>query len=183
MPATATPLRKARTANSTASSFTAKIPTVTEPTHSDANGIYNLYDSGLGIGVDGRVPKRLLVIPFGGNSNDETFSMRVWGWSKTIGAAGTALWIPQLLAELAVTLGNISATAIEANMLMSDTVVVTYGITDEKTLGVSIMAPANDVPAAAWIDLRGCEKIEFDFDLTGTGDAANCFWRAVDGPH
>lgn len=177
MPATVTPLRKALTTNSTATSFTAKIPTTTEPTHSETSGIYDLYDSGLGIAVNGRVPKRLLVIPFGGNADDETFSQRVWGWSRTVGAG---LWVPQLLAELAVTLGNISGAAIGANMLMADTVVVTYGITDEKTLGVSIMAPANNVPAAAWIDLRGCEKIEFDFDLTGTGDAANCFWRTVD---
>jgi hypothetical protein len=176
MATTALPIRKALAANSTASSFTAKIPTATAPS---GNGIFDLTDPQYGMGVNGRVPDRILVVPFGGNSNDETFDMRVWGWSRTVGADGTAVWLPQLLAQLSVVLGNIDGSAIAANMLIADTITVTYGLADERTLGLSVMSPANDVPAAAYIGLRGCERIEFDFDLTGTGDAANCFWRGV----
>ena len=172
----AAPLRKALETNSTATSFTAKIPTTTAPT---GTGVFDLTDSTYGMGVNGCVPEYLMLLPYGGNDNDETFSMRLWGWSRTIGAEGTALWVPQLLVELAVTLSSSSGAAIGTGMLMADTLVATYGITDEKILGVSLMAPANNVPAAAWVNLRGCQRIEFDFDSTGN-DAQNCFWRPVD---
>lgn len=176
MTATVTPLRKAVEANSTSSAFTTKIPTLTEPTGA---GVFKLTDPLYGVGVDGKVPAYLQLVPFGGNDNNDTFSLRVWGWSKT-GYTATPLYIPQLLIELAVTLGSISGTAIAANMLLADTLVVTYGGTADSSLGNSVISPANDVPANCLVDTRGCEYIEFDFDLTGTGDAANTYWRVTD---
>lgn len=185
MPCTALPIRKALTSNSTAADFaTAPVPTTTEPVHSEANGIFNLYDGGLGIGVNGRVPQWLLLLPYGGNASDDIFNMRVYGWSKTALGGVDTIWVPQLLAQLQCTLGSTDWSAgLGANMKPVDTITATYGITDEKTLGVSLMSPANELPACAWIHLRGCEKIQFDFDRDTGGDAANCFWRAVDGPH
>lgn len=175
MSVTVTPLRKAFATNATTTSFTAKIPTATEPT---GVGVFNLCDREYGVGNANHVPTYLLLIPFGGNSADETFSLRVWGWSQVVNQ--TQLWIPQLLTELAVTLGSISAAAVAANMLMADTLVATYSGTDEKILGTSLITPANDVSASALIHLRGCQYIEFDVDLTGTGDAGNAFWRTLD---
>lgn len=169
----ANPLRKAFAANSTSADFTAKIPTSTKPT---GTGVFDLCDSQYGVGTNGLVPQFLQLIPFGGNSNNETFSLRVWGWSQVVNQ--TALYIPQLLVELAVTFGSIDGTAIATNMLMADTLVVTYGATDEKTLGTTVISPANDVSASALVHLRGCQFIEFDVDLTGTGDAGNVYWRA-----
>src|SRR6185503_16249207 len=131
-----------------------------------------------GVGNASYVPSRLLLIPFGGNDSNDVFNMRVWGWSQVVNQ--TQLWIPQLLVELACTLGNIDGAAIAANMKPCDTLVVTYGSTDEPTLGVTVMSPANDVSGQAIVHLRGCEYIEFDFDLSTNCDAMNCFWRALD---
>lgn len=175
MPVTVIPLRKAFETNAITTSFTAKIPTATEPT---GIGVFDLSDSQYGVGNTSYIPSRLQVIPFGGNADDETFSLRVWGWSRVVNQ--TDLWIPQLLVELAVTLGNISGTAIAANMLMADTLVATYSASDEKTLGTTLITPANNVSASALIHLRGCQYIEFDVDLTGTGDAGNAYWRTLD---
>lgn len=176
MPATSHPLRKALETNSTASAFTAKIPVAALPTNV---GFFNLFDGQYGVGSDGRVPKFLFVQPFGGNANNDTSSMRVWGWSHDVGRG--SLWVPHLLVELAVTLGNIDASAIAANMLLADTLVATYSGTDEKSLGTTLISPANDLPASALVHLRGCQYIEFDFSInSGLGDAMNAFWRAVD---
>ena len=171
-------IRKALDTNSTASAFTAKIPTATEPTNS---GVFRLSDSQHGLGTDGVGPDMVQLIPFGGNDNNDVFNMRLWGWSRTAGAPGASglLWVPQLLAELAVTLGSISATAIAANMLMADTIVVTYGDAAADGYGVMPISPANDLSASALVHLRGSEYIEFDFDLHTNCDAMNCLWRGV----
>ena len=168
------PLRKALTANSTAASFgSSQIPTATEPS---GNGVFRLTDPQYGCGFSGRVPDRVLLIPFGGNDSNDVMNLRLWGWSRNV---GSTLWVPTLLAELQATLGAITATAIAASMLLADTITVTYGDTNEKTLGVSVSSPANDVPGNALVHLRGCEYIEFDFKLGVGGDAMNCYWRPL----
>ncbi len=172
MTASALVLRKALETDSTASSFTALIPTVTEPSGA---GVFRLSDIQYGAGCDGHGPKFLQLIPFGGNANNDEFSMRVIGWSKT-GLSSAPVYVPQLLLELAVVLGNISGSAIAANTFMADTLTVTYGPTD----GASVISPANDLSANAILHIRGCEYIQFDFDMTTGGDHANCFWRAMD---
>lgn len=179
MPCTATPFRKALAANSTAGDFAAIIPTAVEPVHSAATGIYDLFDRGIGVGISGLVPQYLLLAPYGGNASNDIFNMRVWGWTKTAGAS--PIWVPQLLVELACTLGSTDWSAgLGTNMKPVDTVVVTYGMTDEKLLGASIMAPANELPARSLVHLNGCQKIQFDFDMHTGGDSGNCLWRTLD---
>lgn len=169
-------LQKALATDSTAAAFTAKIPTATEPS---GVGVFRLSDSSNGLGVDGKSPSHVLLIPYGGNDNNDVMNVRLWGWSRT-GLAATPVYVPQLLAELAVTLGNVDASAVGASLFLADTIAVTYGDTNEKTLGVSVSSPANDVPANALVHLRGVEYIEFDFKLGAGGDKMNCYWRGMD---
>jgi hypothetical protein len=168
---TAYPLRRALTANSAATSFTAKIPVAVEPSGA---GVFDLFDRDLGFAIDTYIPRGIQVIPFGTDANDETFDMRVWGWSKVHAAD---LWIPQMLGDLTVTLGNIAATAIGADHFLSDTIVVNEG--SAETTSTDLVSTADDTPASVILYLRGCQLIEFDFDLTG-GAAANCYFRPVD---
>ena len=104
-------LRKAIAINSTATDFTAKIPTTTEPT---GTGVFRLTDVTYGVGVDGKVPDRILLLPYGGNASNDIFNMRVWGWSPTYGPdfSNVVIYVPVLLVELACTLGNNDATAL-----------------------------------------------------------------------
>ncbi len=171
MTVTAYPLRRALTANSAATSFTAKIPVAVKPSGS---GVFDLFDRDLGLAVETYMPRGIQIIPFGTDANDETFDLRVWGWSKV---HLTDLWIPQMLLDLSVTLGNIAATAIGADHFLADTIVVNEG--SAETTSTDLLSTADDTPASVILNLRGCQLIEFDFDLTGAA-ACNCYFRPVD---
>ena len=173
------PLRKALATNSTATEFTAQTPTATEPS---GDGVFKLTDSKYGVGVNGKVPDRLFLQPYGGNASNDIFNMRLWGYSKTHlpDFSDAYVYVPILLGEWACTLGNISSTALGTNMLLVDTLVLTYGDANERTLGNTVASPANDVAGArAIVFTQGVEYIKFDFDMDTGGDAANCLWRAL----
>ncbi len=175
---TINPLRKAITSNSTSTGFTAKTPTTTAKTTSAATGVYDLLDPTLGFThLADHTSRFLQIIPFGTNGENDTFSMRIWGWDKTDDA--TAVYVPQLLAQFAVVLGSIDgSTAIGvSNTFQADTITLTYG--DSTT---PIVSPANDLPAHAILHTRGCRYIEFDWDLAGAqeGVSMNAFWRPFD---
>ena len=118
----------------------------------------------------GRAPDWLQVVPFGTNSDNDLFNLRVWGWSKV---HAETLWVPQLLAQFAVTVGNIAQGT--ANTFMADTITKTYGGDD-----IDIISPAADVTGSALLHLRGHSLIEFDFDLDTGAAAMNAWWRTID---
>lgn len=162
--------RRALAANSTATGFTAKLPTATKPASA---GVIDLFaDSGEGINAPPNIPKYAQLVPYGTDSNDQTFSQRLWGWSAT----DQGVWIPQLLLQLDVTLGNIAATAIAASHLLADTIALAAG-----DAHAEMISPANDTPASVLVHLRGSQLIEFDWDMTGAA-SANCLWRLMDQP-
>ena len=97
--AIATVFTKARTTDSASTAFTAKIPTVTMPSGS---GIHDLSGGRSG---GGSVPSYLQLVPYGKDTNNDTFNMRLWGWNSTSDA--TPLYSPQLLLDLSLVLGNI----------------------------------------------------------------------------
>lgn len=173
MRATSYPLRKALSSNSTASAFTAKIPVATEPSGS---GVFDLFDADLGLATNTYVPSSIELIPFGTDANNETFDMRLWGWTKV---HLSSLWIPQLLAEFNVTLGNIDGSAIAASHFMMDTIALVDG--SAETTRVDLVSTANDTTGSVSVNLRGVRYIEFDFDSAGASPAAamNCYWRVV----
>ena len=168
MSVTAFPLRRALVTNATTTSFTAKIPVAVKPS---GVGVFDVFDMAIGQAIDTYMPWYLNLIPFGTDAADETFDMRLWGWSKV---ADTALWIPQLLVELNVTLGSVDGTAIGASHLLADTIVIAKGDADAPEIN-----PENDLPGSILVHLRGCDMFEFDFDLTGAA-AANAYWRMMD---
>ena len=170
MTASAYPLRKAKSSNSAAVSFTAKEPTTTEPT---GDGVIDVFSRALGLAHETKMPKFLNVIPFGDGANDTTFDMRVWAWSKTV-QLDDVVWIPQLLVQLNVTLGDIDAAVIAASNLLADTIAIAAGDAD-----AALISPANDTTASILVHLRGAEKVEFDFDMTGA-TSGNALWRVMD---
>lgn len=175
MSVNARPYRKARATNSTATTFTAAsfIPTVTKGTT-----WIDLLDPAYGAG-GGHVPDWLEFMPYGTDGSNDTFNMQIWGWSQTSDA--TPVYIPQLLALVAVVLGNIDAAAIAAGNFLADTLTVTKGPADNAEWG-SVISPANDTVATLILHTRGCQWLDFDWDLAGAqeGVSMNCLWRPMD---
>jgi hypothetical protein len=170
-------LRRARTTSSTSTGFTAKAPTATKPSGA---GVFDLFDRGTGLGLEPHVPSHILIQPWGTNGNNDTFSMRLWGWNQ-VESSGTdhEAWIPFLLAELTVVLGNVAG--IGTDEFLADTIAVTDGSGEEYFR--NLHSPESDTPASIILHLKGAELIEFDFDLAGgqEGVAMNAYWRAMMG--
>jgi hypothetical protein len=169
MTTSAFPLRLAKETNSTATAFTAKIPVVTKPS---GDGVHNLFDPNYGYATGTWTPDYIQIIPFGTNGDGDTFDARLWGWSKVY---SEELWVPQLIAEMSIVLGNISGAAIAANTFLADSITVDIGTTS------GLIQTANDTPASVLFHVRGCDLLEFDFDLAGAqeGVSMNAYWRLM----
>lgn len=171
------PFRRARTTNSTSTAFTAKVPTATEPTGA---GVFDLFDADLGLATNTFSPSHVMLMPFGTDANNETFALRLWGWSKlhSPGITGHDYWVPFIIADLAIVLGNIAG--IGSGEFLADTLTITKASGEDWFRNT--VATENDTPANIILHLRGARKIEFDFDLAGAleGAAMNCYWRVLD---
>lgn len=167
----ALPLSRALTTSSAATAFTAQIPKATEPSGA---GVFDLLSKSLGWGGGVVVPSYVQLIPFGTDANDETFDFRLWGWSK-VGVS--SLYIPQLLIDVSVILGNISGTAIAASTFMADTLTVNDGPIDNGPWR-SFIDAQEDLSASVLVHTRGCRYVSFDFDMI-TAASGNCFIRPL----
>jgi hypothetical protein len=178
MSATANPYRPAFSTNATATSFTAKSGTATKPVASFANGIHDLFTDQA---QHYSVPRFIDLQPFGTAANNNTFDMQLWGWSRTYDTptfSTSPIWIPRLLIELNVVLGNVTFTYLSATQQLADTLTIAKGDADSP-----IISPANDYAASILVHLRGSELIEFEFDADAGASAstgANCLWKCMD---
>jgi hypothetical protein len=177
MSCTAIPLRRALSTNSTDTSFSAKNATETRPSGA---GVFDLLDSDLGLSSGSNVPSYIELIPYGADADTETFDMRLWGW-KVLPAAeapdGRDVWVPIMLADVSCTLTSATATPLMADNFLCDTLVLNEGAADGAF--TSIITTADDTTASLLVHTRGCQLIEFAFDLTGA-ESVNCLWTAVD---
>ena len=150
--------------DSTDSSYTAKVPTTTEPS---GDGIISLPEVGK------FVPEHVFLMPYGTNAANEVFAMRVWGWGYD---RTDKLWIPFLLNETTCTLGNIVASK-GANTFLCDTLIVVSAQGD--TGNTTFISPVGDVPGSIIMPTNGARKLEFLFKKS-TAAAANCLYRLMD---
>lgn len=154
--------QRALATNSTASAFTAKIPVAVEPS---GTGIFKM---------ENPIPTFLQLVPFGTDANDETFDFRLYGWTRI---HSERIWVPQLLADVSVTLGNMSAAVIAASTFLADT--LTYNDGPPAGPFQSLIDAQEDLPASVMVHTRGCEYIEFDFDMV-LAASGNVLWRGVE---
>lgn len=179
MPATALPFRHALTTNSTSTGFTAKVPTLTKPSGS---GVHDLLSDSNTLHVGRYVPSYLLLMPYAKDGNNDTFDMRLYAWNRTNDA--DPVWVPQLLIDLSVVVGDIAASATGsplASGYLADTLTVNDGGADNG-LWQRIADTQEDMPATIIVHTRGAELIEFDWDLAGGQEAVsmNCLFRPID---
>ena len=154
-------LKRIRSANSTATSFAARVPTTTKPT---GDGVI---DSTGGLSY-------VLLTFFGRDAADETFAFRVMGWSQVIGAA-KSLWVPVRLLQARCTLSTATGVAdseVTASEFIVDTIATVTGSTMRE-----VVSPGDNAGAAhAILDTTGFEIVTVDFDLI-TAAQANGLYR------
>lgn len=170
--ATCHPYVKALETSSTSTSFTALTPTTTKPSGA---GIFDLLNGGF----SGNVPSWLQLQPYGTDGNNDTFDFRLYGYSEVRGSA-TKVYVPQLLIDVSVVLGNIAATDLGAGNFLADTLTINDGAIDG--LFRNHIDCQEDLPASVIVHTRGCRFIRFDWDLAGAQEAAtmNCLWRPLE---
>lgn len=180
------PLVRACPVNANTSAFTAKTAgTTTRPA---GNLVFDLAPI---LGAGGGFRARCRLFPIGVGSNDDAFSLRVWGWSRfDFGASGSAapVWVPAELLEVSCTLGSFAGVAgglVAATELFADTITMVKEPTlaaDVTPAGTTeIMSPANDTPAWVEFRLRGVELLEFDFDQTTNTPTMNALLQFLGG--
>jgi hypothetical protein len=114
--------------------------------------------------------QNLFLQPYGSDANNETLKARIIGWSY-LRASG--LWVPHLLAQFTVTLGNLAA-GLGTNTFLADTIDLEYG--DASLIRIS---PANDIPGSVVLDVRGAQLVEIDFDRNSSAASANALYRRL----
>ena len=164
------PLKRALDTNSTDTSFSAgeSGTTTTRPASSSTRFVHDCVNAG---------PKErntMVLVPFGGNDDNDTFSLKVQGWMELAprNQADLRQWVSLPICTLT------SCTL--ASALLGDAgrqVVVADLFCDAITLssGVAVIYSGTADVDIAWaqIPVGGFELIEVLFDLTSGGDGAN----------
>jgi hypothetical protein len=161
---------KLLSSNSTSASFGTLKSTLTAPS---GDGVIDMLN---GASPGAPVQNALLLRFFGAEASNEAFNARVWGWSQE---RSTLSWEAALLAQFAVTLGNLAGTAscaIVATDFEADTIALTYGA----SVDVAVNSPANDVRGAyARVDCQGFSKVQIEFDMNSSAASANCLYKRL----
>lgn len=161
----------AQTTNSTATSFSASIVTLTKPEASATRSVIALPGPG------SRTSNTLVVMPFGGNTNNDVINQKVTGWnfSKNDGTRG--IWVPSLICEVQATLSStlvgLASEDVIATEFFADILTLTTGI------AVLMQGTADVDPATYIVDVSGFELVEITYDLGSGGDTQNALYRFV----
>lgn len=152
---------KALAANSNDSSFPARIATVTTPSGLSSNTFNpGVSDETFVTGV-----RNSVVFPYGVGNDDTTFSLRIIGWSQTSGG----LWIPTILCEVTCILCTsvgVAGQDVVATERFCDTIALVTNL-GNANVSVEIISPQNNTPGHIMLDTKGCNYLDFIFDMTG----------------
>jgi hypothetical protein len=125
------------------------------------------------------------LIFFGAGADTNTMSVRGIGWSLVKSSPALfvppelELWIPVPLFEVSVALSVMTGLANKAVIntdLFADTITITT-TTANQGVDVDVRSPANDTIAEMYVDLRGNQKFELIWDMTGATNG-NALWRS-----
>lgn len=167
--------RKARRVNQTSNGFVSKIPTPTEPSGdagtATGGAVFDLANPSAGGTV---AQNSAIILPYAIGVNNNTFSVRIIGWRVTGMNAETALWIPVVLAELAVTISSTPIGAAGKDVLdtelFADTITLTTG---NANVSIDVNSPADNTIAHVVVDLKGFQKLELSFTTGASATSCN----------
>lgn len=159
-------LQKLLAANSTDNSFPSRVPTATTPSGA---GVLDL-----SVGGSKNVPNNLMLLPYAVASDNDTFNVRILGWSLVVD-----LYVPIILAEVACTacarVGVAAKTVINTERFC-DTLTLTYG---NSGISTEVVSPANDTIGHVLIDLKGHSMVEVIFDINSGTTSMNALYRTL----
>lgn len=158
-------LKKAQSTNSTATSFSALIPTNTKPEASATRSVFDLGHKGT------RDRNSLVVYPYGGNDNNDIVITKVSGWNQT----PLGMWVSSLICEVSATLSStllgLASREVVATEFFADTLTLTTGVAE-------LYQGTADVDIAYFIcSVAGFELVEITYDLGTGGDTQNALYR------
>lgn len=173
--AASNPLIKALSENSTSGSFAMLLPQGQDPS---GDGVFDIGEGGM------YAPQHAFIVPYVFGPPESNFSMRVYGWRVLGNDPLSQVWVPLLLIELACTscVSTVSLTSYAGRGMrllpdgtnFCDTLVVVNGTAGPED-GEVMSQPGTDLIGWALIELRGCQKIQFDFDQTDPVEM-NALW-------
>ncbi len=174
--------------------FPTRIPRQQSPPElNNGQGVIANGDGVIRAGASGEyASQRFLLKPFGTGGAGGTFSMNVYEWRATAGAffgplsqGQVRLWIPTLLANYAITLGNlvgVAGTDLNGSYNFAGTVTQSYGPTTYVSSAIThegvLYSPGAANIAEIVLRILGARFVEVTFQL-GTAAAANCLWAKL----
>ena len=118
---------------------------------------------------------QLIVMPFGKDTADQLFDMRLIGWSHAETAAAKE-WVPAEIVTVRCTLGTATGASggvIGSDQHWCDTITYQSGAS-----GVTIISPGNNERAYLVADFWGFELLEILFNRD-TAASANALYRRI----
>jgi len=146
---------------STATSFTARIATVTKPVLSTTAFVFP-NDGNLGF-----------MQFYGAGADNTTFDVKVIGWTECLfGGSVASMWFPKTQWHGACTLSALTGVSGHAKFTdtyrLADTIVEEATTTTDIVGTTTVISPAADVdPGIVVFDKFGASLIEVQFDMTG----------------
>lgn len=192
------PWRKLRNTNETSNGYVSKVPRNTDP-YVNANTTTKNGDADTATGpsvINFRnspnpsmpVQNGIQLLFYGVGANDNTFSCRILGWANmcndraNVFADSAQIWIPVVLAEVAVTLSStpvgLAGANILATELFADTITIT-GTTANPGINCNIVSPANNTIARMFLDAEGYQYIEAQFTTGGSATSCNGLYKPM----
>src|SRR5438105_2097653 len=106
--------------NSTAATIVEPLPQLAPPGTAVSTGVTTAGDGVIAMGeqitsggAGGMTANSLMLVPYGAGTATQTYTLKVYGWRRTIPMGGTAggsgpcpIWIPFLLCSFTITLGT-----------------------------------------------------------------------------
>lgn len=169
----ASTLKRAVVTNKTTANFAALLDTLTKPERgsgSTERAIYKVDQDGT------RNRNTLVVVPFGGDTNNDIIKVKVKGWSFIPPpSTGKGAWHPTLICEVSCTLSStlvgLANESVVATEFYADTLSLTNGV------ATLFQGTADVDPAYFQVGISGFEMVEVEFAMGTGGDQANALVR------
>jgi hypothetical protein len=168
--------------NSTAGSIVEPLPQLAIPGTTTTSGVTTAGDGIIAMaeqisqgGFGAMTANGLMLIPYGAGSATQTYTLKCYGWRRTLGKGETAagLWVPFLLASFTVTLGTapgIAGTDVNASQLFATTIAL---VTGNANVSNEIVSPGSNVIGHITLDAKGVQYIETRYAMV-SATSGNC---------
>ncbi len=176
-------MRRALSVSADGYGFGVRVPQTDYPNHI---GVVELGSSGPQANT-GEVPQWIKVLPIGiGNTND-SFSLRLTGWSRIgSGFSPNALWVPVILGEVLAALGTYTGVA-GSPVLDSEVFAHAITVVTEATMTANVApsgtmqvtSPGSGFIAHFLMPLQGYDLIEFSFAWASGQPVMNALYSLV----